>query len=67
MVIDMPKKSTKQKKLVRICPSMSRRITHPDYNHRSVEKLIEQLCVQDDCELWDPETGHCSSSNRKGK
>jgi len=64
-----PRKSTKQTALVKLCPFMSRRITHPAYidgqNYGHEEELVRQPCVQDDCELWDRDAEHCSLRHRR--
>ena len=59
------KKEAKQKRLDTLCPFMSRRITHRDWEGNPVEELVRQPCVGDDCELWDKGTEHCSLRRRK--
>jgi hypothetical protein len=62
------KKSTKQTKIVTICPFMSRRITHPAYidgcNYGHEQELVRQPCVGEECEVWDKRTQHCSLRRR---
>jgi len=64
----MPKKATKrsttQKHIVKLCPFMSRRITHRDWEGNPVEELVRQACVGDDCELWDLDQLCCSMNIR---
>jgi hypothetical protein len=61
-----PRKSTKQTLIIKLCPFMSRRITHPAYvdgqNYGHEEELVRQPCVQDDCAVWDMGNGCCSLS-----
>ena len=59
------RRSTTQKRIVPLCPFMSRRITHRDWEGNPVEELVRQPCVGDDCELWDKGTEHCSLRRRK--
>ena len=58
------KKEAKQKRLDTLCPFMSRRITHRDWEGNPVEELVRQACVGDDCELWDLDQLCCSMNIR---
>ncbi len=53
-----------QQHIDRLCPFMSRRITHPAFGECGhEEELVRQPCVETDCACWDAENECCSLSS----